>query len=326
MDKFSVLQSLGELIRQGQLSKAELLEVYEHASHDDNAESAHRQSRISNILYVIGGLVVFLGICIFIGTNWGKLSDFTRILATLGSSVMLFVGGALLTRYDSFQKISDTFYFIANLTAPVGIFITMDIAKIETTSAGSHACVAGILLLINLLSFLLDRRNNVFMIFNVIFGTWFFFALTSFLIGGRPFTDWDYINYRWLAIGLSHMLMGYAFSDTSRKVLTPALYGFGVVELLTAALCLGGWKPDQKILWELLYPGICFGVLFLSVYLRSRSFLTFGTIYLMIYILKITNEYFTSGFGWALSLIFMGFALIGVGYGAFYLNQKYIRK
>jgi len=78
------------------------------------------------------------------------------------------------------------------------------------------------------------------------------------------------------------------------------------------------------VFWELVFPGLSFGILFLSVYLKTRSFLIFGTLYLMFYILKITNEYFTSGFGWALSLIILGFALIGIGYFAFYLNKKYI--
>lgn len=323
MDKVHLLKNIETLIQEGQLTKEELLEVYERSTRRDKEETLSKQSLISNILYYIGGGIVFLGICIFVGTNWSSLTDVTKILATLGSSIGLYFSAVLLSRYGNFQKICDAFYFIAGLVAPVGIFVTMHIARLDTESAGSHSVVAGILLVVNLLFYYIDRRN-VFFIFNVIFGTWLFFGLTTCLIGGRPFTDWDFIQYRWLAAGLTHMILGYALVNSNRKSLTPYLYGFGVVEFLTAALCLGDWTPHQNVFWELMFPGLSFGILFLSVYLKTRSFLIFGTLYLMVYILKITNEYFTSGFGWALSLIVVGFALIGVGYFAFYLNKKYI--
>ena len=124
--------------------------------------------------------------------------------------------------------------------------------------------------------------------------------------------------------GLSYLFLGYSFADSEKKSLSPWLYGFGVVAFLTAALCLGGYSPKQNVFWELIFPGLAFGVIFLSVYLRVKSFLVFGSMYLMMYIMKITQEYFTSGFGWALSLIVVGFAVMGIGYFAFYLNKKYI--
>ena len=323
MDKQDFLRSLEQLIHEGQLTKEELLGLYEESTRKDRQKTLNTQSRLSNVLYYIGGAIVFLGMCIFVKTNWGDLSDPTKVLATLGSSVMMYVAAVLLSRYENLKKISDAFYFIFNLIAPVGLFVTMDIARIETSSAGSHSLIAGIVLITNLLSYYLSRRN-VFLVFNVIFGTWLFFSLTTFLIGGRPFSDWDFIKYRWLAAGLTHMILGYALVNTPKKGLTAFLYFFGVIEFLTAALCLGRWSPHQNVFWELIFPGLCFGILFLSVYLKTRSFLIFGAIYLMIYILKITAEYFTSGFGWALSLVIVGFTLIGIGYGAFYLNKKYI--
>ncbi len=325
MDKTIILKNVGDLVQRGELTKSELLEVYERSIQGDTGETMNRQSRISNILYVIGGMVVFLGIWILIGTNWNQLSDVTKILVTLGSAVMLYVSGYLLSRYENLEKISDAFYFVSNLILPLGIFVTMNVAKMDTSSAASHVLAGGIVFAVNLLSYYWYRRN-VFLIFNVIFGTWLFFSLTTYLVGGRPFADWTYISYRWLAIGLTHMILGYALVNSDRNALTPALYCFGVIEFLTAALCLGKWSPDQNLFWELIYPGLVFGILFLSVYLKSRAFLVFGTLYLVAFVLKITGEYFTSGFGWALSLVIVGFCLMAIGYGAFYINKKYIRQ
>jgi hypothetical protein len=186
-----------------------------------------------------------------------------------------------------------------------------------------HSLIAAILLAVYGSPYFYTRRN-IFVILAVIFGTWLFFSFTTFLIAGHPFGNWNFIKYRWLATGLSYMLLGYAFVHTAKKGLSPWLYGVGVTAFLTAALCLGGWSPNQSMAWELIFPGLAFGIIFLSVYLKVRSFLVFGTMFLMIYILKITHEYFTSGFGWAMSLIFVGFALMGVGYLAFYLNKKYV--
>lgn len=72
------------------------------------------------------------------------------------------------------------------------------------------------------------------------------------------------------------------------------------------------------------FPVLVFGVIFLSVYLKSKAFLTWGTLFLMAYILKITSEYFSSGLGWPLVLVIAGFAMIGVGYASLSFGKKYL--
>ncbi len=325
MNKLNVIGGLKALIRAGEVTKKELLDIYDEETKDGSQSRAEKQSKISNILYFIGGMIVFLGICIFVGSNWNHLNDVTKILATLGSSVAMFMAATLLGRYGNLEKVSDAFYFIASLIAPVGTFITLDIAGMDTGTAGVHTLIAAILFAVQV-SFYMFEKRNVFVVFQVIFGSWLFFALTTTLMGGRPFADWDFIKYRWLIAGLSHAVLGYALVNTSKSGLTPWLYSGGIISFLTSALCLGGYSPDQNIFWELIFPGLVFGVLFLSVYLKARSFLIFGTTFLMFYIIKITNEYFTSGFGWALSLIVIGFLLMGTGYFAFYINNKYIKE
>jgi len=123
---------------------------------------------------------------------------------------------------------------------------------------------------------------------------------------------------------LSYLFFGYYFSSTKQKDLSGVLYGFGNLFFLGAALALGGWKPSQNIFWEMIFPGLVFAVLLLSVHLKSKPFLTFGTIFLMAYILKITGEYFSGTLGWPVSLMICGIALIGIGYYAFSLNKKYL--
>ena len=96
MDKERLLKDIAALIQGGQLTKNELLEIYERSIRTDKQETLSKQSRISNILYYIGGAIVFLGICIFVGTNWSNLNAGTKILATLGSSIAVYVAAVLL--------------------------------------------------------------------------------------------------------------------------------------------------------------------------------------------------------------------------------------
>ena len=65
MDKISILKQVEQLIREGNLTKSELLDVYKTSTTSDNEDQLNKQSRISDILYYIGGGIVFLGICIF---------------------------------------------------------------------------------------------------------------------------------------------------------------------------------------------------------------------------------------------------------------------
>ena len=135
--------------------------------------------------------------------------------------------------------------------------------------------------------------------------------------------DWNFFEYRMLVAGISYLLIGYAFAKNEKAPLSGFLYSFGILGFLGAAFALGGWSPTQNVFWELIFPGLALGTLFMSVYLKTRSFLTFGSLFLMIYILKITGEYFTSGLGWPLSLVLAGLMLIAVGYLYVYLKKKY---
>jgi uncharacterized membrane protein YGL010W len=95
---------------------------------------------------------------------------------------------------------------------------------------------------------------------------------------------------------------------------------------LGAALALGGYAPDANQVWEVLFIGLAFGMMFLSIVLKSRAILIVSSIYLMVYILKITAEYFSETIGWPLALIVAGFTLIAIGYGTFAINQRYLNQ
>jgi len=324
MDKEELLQQIRSLAAENLISKEEITKAYDEALVKRTDTAITKKVGIAEILYYIGGAIVFLGIAVLIWQNWETLNVATRIIATLGSGIAAYIVGVLFSRYKTLDRVGQAFYLISALVTPMGLYVLFDSAGFDIGSLGMQSLISGILFVTYLLSFVVFRKD-IFTIFSIIFGTWLFFALTSFLVGDMPhFDEFKFFEYRVLVAGLAYILLGYSFSKKEQYSLVGPLYGFGIFGFLGAALALGGWKPDQSVFWEVIYPGLVFGAIFLSVYLKSKAFLTFGAIYLMAYILKITAQYFTDSLGWPLALVLAGLALIAIGYFSFYLNRKYI--
>ena len=322
--KEEVLQYIKELASKDAIKKEEIIAAFEESAIISVISEKTKSAGISEILYYVGGAVVFIGISIFIWQNWSQLNSLTKILSTLGSSVAAYFMGLFFISKKKTENIALSFYLISALVMPLGLYITFYEVGFDMGGTGMQSLISAILLMVYLLSFAIFRKS-LFIVFSVIFSTWFFFSFTSFLVGNNPLFGNDFFQYRILAVGLAYILLGYYFYKNSRSSLTGFLYGFGIMGFLGSALFLGGWQPNQKIFWEIIFPGLVFGTLFLSVFLKSRAFLTFGTIYLMLYIIKITSEYFSGSLGWPLSLVLIGFLLIASGYLFIYIKNKYIR-
>lgn len=323
MNKKDVLTAIKELSEKGILSKNEVLSAFEEGKSLENHRSGFTLG-ISSVLYLIGALIVFVGIAVLIGQNWESLNPVTRILSTLGFAFLSYLLGIVFNKEEKYGAASYAFHLIAGLAFPIGLAVVFDLFKLNINDLGIQSFIAWVLLLFYIGAFLVYRKT-IFTLFVIVYATLFFVYFTNYLIGANPlFFENKFYEYRYLVIGLSYGLLGYYLKSTSQYPLTESLYFFGTVFALGAMLVLGGWKPEQSYIWEVLYPGIVFGVLFLSTHLKSKSMLVLGTIFLMLYILKITGEYFSGTLGWPLSLMICGLALIAIGYYAFSLNKKFL--
>jgi len=325
MEKNEAVQYIKEVAAQKVLTKEEAVAAYDEGAGTRPGSKdlvLIKKLGIAEILYYIGGAIVFLGIAILVWQNWSTLSFPTRLIATLGAAVGAYILGYIFGREEKFETIGSAFYLISALVLPIGLYVLFDNAGFDTGSAGVQSLISGIALAVFLLSYA-ALRKNIFTLFSIIFSTWFFFDLTNFMVAGNPLFGWSFFEYRVLVAGISYLLIGYAFSKSEKSSLSGFLYGFGILGFLGAALALGGWSPAQNVFWELIFPGLALATLFTSVYLKAKSFLTFGSLFLMAYILKITGEYFASGLGWPLALVLAGLMLIAVGYLYVYLKKKY---
>jgi hypothetical protein len=324
MNKQALLQQLSALVDSGEVTEDEVLEAIGAKQHSPVAVTSNIASRLSAVLYFIGGGVVFLGLVFLIAQEWGHFGTSMKIFVTLGSGIAAFVVGVLFSQQKRLGAAGPAFFLISALLLPVGLFVTYDEAGVNVDMLTAQIQIASILFAAYVGAYAVIRKN-VLLTFAFIFGSWLFFAVTDQMVTSAPYIDnWSFINYRILFAGLAYMLLGYSFVGSDREVLTAWLYTFGVFGFLGAGFALGEWKPNQSLFWEAIYPGLVFGIIFISTHIKSRIFLVFGSLALGAYLTKITAEYFSDSLGWAFSLVIVGFLLMGVAYLAVRVNRRYV--
>ncbi len=325
MDKQQLLLQVSQMSSAGELSEAEVLAALKAPGQAVAENSRNTSLTLSNILYYIGGAIVFLGISVLVYQNWDSFGSPLRILVTLGSCLAALVAAALLERYPDFQSAAQAFFLLGGMLAPLGVSVTFNQGGFDLSSS-AIGLVIYLILTAAFLGLFWFYKRPILLFFGVIFATSLFHFIIASIIGnGLSYTDVSKVwEYQFLVIGLAYILIGYYLTRTSQKVLTGVAYGFGSLLFLGSAMALGGWQPNQNAFWELVYPLLVFGLIFLSVYLKSKSLLVFGTLFLIAYILKITGEYFTSGLGWPLALVIAGLLIMVVGYYAVRINKKYL--
>lgn len=324
MNKQALLQQLSALVDSGEVTEDEVLDAIGAKQHSPVAVTSNIASRLSAVLYFIGGGVVFLGLVFLIAQEWGHFGTSMKIFVTLGSGIAAFVVGVLFSQQKRLGAAGPAFFLISALLLPVGLFVTYDEAGVNVDMLTAQIQIASILFAAYVGAYAVIRKN-VLLTFAFIFGSWLFFAVTDQMVTSAPYIDnWSFINYRILFAGLAYMLLGYSFVGSDREVLTAWLYTFGVFGFLGAGFALGEWKPNQSLFWEAIYPGLVFGIIFISTHIKSRIFLVFGSLALGAYLTKITAEYFSDSLGWAFSLVIVGFLLMGVAYLAVRVNRRYV--
>jgi hypothetical protein len=322
MGKGELLASVKQLAAEKQLTRSELLDAYD--SGVAATDTAHRAIGLSGIMYYIGGAIVFLGVAILIGQNWIRLDGFTKIVATLGIAVATFVAGIILRRDSRTAAVADPMFLIAGLVAPTGLAVLFNQLGSDPSTPINLVTITATLFLAFFAAHQLLKKT-VLEFFSFAFATALLFAVVNFLLSTAPGPDYTTIyELVLLVVGICYMAFGWWYTQTGR-VLAGVLNGFGALFLLGSVLALGGYAPSQNVGWEIVAPFLALGVMFASVKIRSSAYLTFGAIALMVYILKVTGEYFSGSFGWPIALMVAGLLLIAVGFYSVRIRRRFAR-
>ena len=318
MDRQQLISFIREQVDSGKISRSDLTEIAGAPAVAKTGEESSR--KMIHVFYAIGALIAIIGVIILIAQNWKDIGFAGRIVVTLGISLATYVAGLLL-RNPGQNAVSQVMFAISAALAPIGAYVLINEAGLAFSAdiqLGTSLVLLGIFA-----TALFVSKRSILLLIVVAYGTWSYFTTLSKLI---PKYDNDLIKWACILLGVAYMLIayGYAKLETSeasvaheRKVIGRFLNAVGAFVVLMTGIFIGG-------AFDVLYIGLVFAAFYASVYFKSRAILIFASVFLTAHMIKLTSEYFADSIGWPVALIGIGFLVIGIGYGTYYVNKKYI--
>ncbi len=325
MLKEEVLSVVSQAAKENIVTLAEIESVFTNSFGKGSIDPiTHKKLSIADVLYLVGGLIVVVGIAVLVGENWAKLGSVLRVLVTLGASVVTFIAGYLISKKTDLVVWSVAFYLISSIIMPLGFYTLLDSIGFVNNALGAETLIAGVVLLVNAVVFY-RLRGGLHLIFSLLYGIWFYYTVIQYFYGQYSF-DTDVLSYITIVLGIALMSLGISISVSKFKKISGLVFTTATFMILVSCFALQGFGSDVRFFWEGIFPVICFVLIFLSSELKSKAVLVVSTLMLMVYIMKITGEYFAESLGWPFALVIAGLLLMGVGYMAYYLNKRQLQK
>ena len=318
MDKQQIISFIEEQLTTGKISKEDLINI------GGNKTTKQESSRnLINTFYGIGAIIAIIGVGILVNQHWDEIGFAGRILVTLGISLVSYISALLLNKPQQ-KVVSQVLFTISAALAPLGSYILLKEANI--TFDWIPQIITSIILFVVFGIGLLISKRNILVLIAIGFASWAYYAIVMKIFGFDYYNS-DFLKWASMLLGASYLFIAYGYKSASqatnqidikeRRVIQNILYGLGTLAILGAGISVGG-------IFDLFFIVLVFGAFYGSVYLKSRSMLIFGALFLMAHIIKLTSKYFVGSVGWPLALIVIGFLVIGVGYFTYYLNRKFI--
>lgn len=324
MTKEELLAELSAKVSSGEVSLNEVLSrlnmpAQAAASEPRNAPLALKHFSATKLLYVIGTIIVVVGIVVLVSQVWEGVGVPGRIFVTLGLGFLLTMLGSLLTKSRPETSIGSVFHAMGGMLIPGGAMVTLSELGVNLDSPWPVAGVFGLLFAFYALLCYV-HKSAILTFFAIANGTAFVYLLVAALLDNSVYGNWDVYAYLTMAVGASYILLGYAFTSGWNAKLVSILYAFGSIAFMSAAFS----RVFDSVPWQMLYFFIVAGGMFLAVYMRNRVVLAVSTLFLIGHISYITGEYFADSVGWPICLVVLGFIFIGLGYASVNLSKKYI--
>ncbi len=315
--ELSLKVSTGELSQSEVLGRLNLSTITATTPGTETLPAKHFSA--TKMLYVIGVIIVVIGVLFFVSQIWDALGSPGRILITLGLG-FLFTGiGSMLLKTKPEQNIGSVFHAIGGMLIPGGSIVALTELHVNLDSMWPVTVTFGVIFgFYLLLSYI--HKNAILTFFAIANGTMFTYLLVSALLGSSWYNNGDVYAYLTMIVGASYILLGYSFRDGWNSKLSSVLYLFGSLAFMGAAFS----RVFDSVLWQMLYFFIVAGGIFLAVYMRNKAILAISTLFLIAHISYITSKYFADSIGWPVCLVVLGFIFIGLGYASVNINKKYI--
>lgn len=350
MNKELLFKEISRSVDEGIVTKDEIVVYAESLASNSlpgRRAAAERNSLVSKVLYIIGGIIAISGVLVFLGNNWDAIGFLGRWLVTVGLGLVTFVSAFLIHKKRELNILSQVFFTVSSVALFIGGLVWLsESTPIDLTGAEGTLLVSGLLLAV-FLGALYAARKAILHPIATVFFTIAYYSLIFRLLDGTYFdggTVRDIIVYSTMIIGMAYLAygswirkMGESLADghtpahhralmlqvdTSQKTIRSLVslytrFAFGGV--LISALFLDD-------LWNLLYAFLAIGAISLSIKLRSTAALAISAVCIGIYCIKISVQYFSDSLSFPLILLLSGLLIIGLGYLTYYLNRKYISR
>lgn len=317
---------LAELARKVQAGELNVAEVLAHvnvapaaAATPVSAATPVKHFSATRLLYIIGAVIVIIGVLAFVSQIWEDLGGPGHILVTLGLGFVLTGIGSALLKAKPGEGIGSVFHALGGMLLPGGAVVTLSELRVDANSTWPAAIAFGVLSIFYVLVNVI-HKTIVLTFFTIGNATIFVYLFVSALLGSSFYNNGDIYAYLTMAVGASYLLLGYAFKDGWNSKLTPLLYAFGSAACMGAAFS----RVFDSIPWQMFYFFVVAGGMCLAIYIRSRSILVLSTLFLIAHISYITSKYFADSVGWPICLVVLGFVFIGLGYASVNISKKYI--
>ena len=333
MDKPQIISFIEGQLAAGKISKGDLLNLagqnvnpqnsFATISGDTVPARDESSKNLINTFYGIGAIIAVVGVGILVAQHWDEIGFMGRVLVTLGISLMTYVVALLLSKPQQ-KMVSQVMFTIAAALAPLGAYVLLKEANVSFD--WSAQIITSLVLFVVFGTALFISKKNILTLITIGFATWAYYAVLMKVFGFNYYNS-DFLKWASMLLGISYIFIAYGYQSVAqafdagdakeKRAIQNVLYGFGTLAVLGGGIFIGG-------IFDLLFIALIFGAFYGSVYLKSRSMLILGALFLMAHIVKLTSKYFVNSVGWPIALIGIGFLVIGVGYMTFYLNKKFI--
>lgn len=301
------LQEIIDIVKNHQLS---IQEVIAALTDTKNVTKQRAAGALSKIFSYIGSILVFSGICIFIGMKWEQLESIERIAVTLGIGFVLFQIAVAIMDSTKYSRVTTPLLLIAALFQPTGIFVMLDeFSRGDDTLYG--VLFMSLIMFIQQGFIFLWKKRTTLAFLTILFGSIFFITALELLE-----VESNVISF---AIGLSLMLISWVLGHSSHRAISSFWYFFGSISLLISSF---DFLKNQT--YEVLFLGLAAILIYVSIAAQNRTLLFVGTLAMLSYISHYTYTHFNDVLGWPIVLIICGTAFIGIGAVAMKINAKFM--
>jgi hypothetical protein len=345
--KQEVLADAGALVQSGDLTLKELEDVYKYnvpvgtqpeapAVPTTPQAPGKPSTTLATALYVVGTVIVCIGIYLLIAQNWDQMNTMVRIAVTMGLGLVLL--GAATARAKQGRDanrdlLTACLFTIAATTLTIGVGVIATEAHADVSDPRTLTLLSVLVATAFTAVYFVLVRSLMFLLFAIGLAVIGYYAALEWASLHITHSELFYVTESMLA-GVLLTAGGYvARTRVLASRLTQLLYELGTLFFIGSAMWLSlfsGFDSNTsdglQLTYDLLFPLTLAAGVALSVYAKSRSVLVITVLFLTAYIFEISFEYFSNVLGGSIALCLAGVLVMGMAYAATRFAKRFVVK